>query len=147
MIRLARVLMGMIVIWPAAALVLHRAFDVDPWRLFSFAMYATPPRMGESFGLELFVPAPPGLDSSITVNIDGGAFVRLLPSGDVLTEARRFSEKRRSLGTLASSRPLANLVASQNQARRVVVRTTTLSLGTDHYLHKQTFNDMYDFSQ
>lgn len=82
-----RALLVFVAVWPAVTLGLQRWWDVDPWKLMSFGMYATPPRRPA----ELIVRAEV---------LRNGVWV------PVALDAEAFARDRQALGELASVEPL-----------------------------------------
>jgi hypothetical protein len=108
-----RLLQGLVVVlalWPAVQFTLTRTHDVNPWKLFGWAMYSVPgPR------LELRV---------IGLLADGRATLipRQAYGGDERREAARFFNYSAELGDLASSDALAQAVlAARPQLDAVVI--------------------------
>ncbi|GEM_PF-2596321 len=88
--RAAFAVLAFVAVWPAVATVLQLGFDVDPWKLMAFGMYAAPARRPEDF--------------AVTLTARRGAAWELL---ELPEETERFIRRRYTLGRLVS---LADLV-------------------------------------
>lgn len=129
---IARLVVGAVALWPLVALALAFTAGVDPWRLFSFGMYATPSRVGVAWHVQVLVD-------------DGAGFVPLVPRDEaLLAELGTFIERRRTLGRLASSRVVAEAVWRHVSAPRVRVLVHHLALDEHHRLIEHTDDDMYE---
>ncbi len=51
--RAAWAVLAFVAVWPAVTVVLQLGFDVDPWKLMAFGMYAAPARRPEDFAVSL----------------------------------------------------------------------------------------------
>ncbi|MDX2008586.1 MAG: hypothetical protein SFW67_00265 [Myxococcaceae bacterium] len=127
----ARLVIGAVAVWPLVTLALAFTAGVDPWRLFSFGMYATPSRVGAAWQLQVLVD-------------EGSGFVPLVPRDErLVTELGEFLERRRTLGRLASSREVARAVWRHHPAHRVRVLVHHLELNDQHHLIERTDDDVY----
>ncbi len=88
----AKGVLVVVALWPLVTLVLQRTFDVDPWKLMSFGMYAVPSRNVALMTLEAAVERQ-GAWVPVTVDRDDPRIEKLL------TEVA-------TLGALAKPRPL-----------------------------------------
>lgn len=130
--RLAQLVVAAVAGWPLVTLALARVADVDPWKLFSFGMYATPSRMGAAWQVQVLLEGPAG-------------WVPFVPDDEASTRAMGdFIERRRTLGRLVSSRPLADLVMSRISAPRVAVVVHHLELDDDDRLVERSERDVYE---
>jgi hypothetical protein len=100
-------------IWPLIHHVLVLRYDVDPWELFGWSMYAVP-----------------AARVSVAIDLERGDEVEpLRPLGDLFARVRAFARRRSALGVLASSEGLAReLLAADAQLDAVVVTTRWLVL-------------------
>ncbi len=100
-------------IWPLVHHMLVLRYDVDPWELFGWSMYAVP-----------------AARVAVAIDLERGDEVEpLRPLGDLFARVRAFARRRSALGTLASSESLAReLLADDAQLDAVVVTTRSLEL-------------------
>lgn len=104
--RIVTVALLAVALWPLVQMVLVRRYDVSPWKLAGWGMYATP-RFG-MIGMEIY-----GRSSS------SGDWQQLVaPSPDVRDAATAFLEQHRWLRGLASARDLAARVRAQHPGWR-----------------------------
>jgi len=114
--RLLLAALAVLALWPAIQLALVRTWDVNPWKLFGWAMYTQ---------------APPGLDTRVGLEGDDGTVWLprhgLAPAPRAALDAYR--ERRRALGRLASTDALGEAVhARYPEAKRVVVECRFVEL-------------------
>jgi hypothetical protein len=106
--RIVSVALLAVALWPVVQMVLVRRYDVSPWKLAGWGMYATP-RFG-MVGMEVY-----GRSSS------SGDWQQLVaPSPGVRDAATAFLEQHRWLRRLASSRELAGLVRAERPEWRQI---------------------------
>jgi hypothetical protein len=105
-VPVSRALLAFAALWPAVTLILQHQYDVDPWKLMSFGMYATAPRRPDALEVELSVRrgdqwCPASADLS------------------------RFKLWRQTLGRLVSVEPLFDELFRQPdvQSARIVIRS------------------------
>ena len=80
--------------WPGVTLLLQQVYDVDPWKLMSFGMYATPPRR------------PADLDVRLSVRRSAGWSE--VPAVVLASEVERFRQSKQALGALADPQAILN---------------------------------------
>jgi hypothetical protein len=119
--RLVLVLLGFIALWPAVTLALQARWDVDPWKLMGFGMYATPARRLEDFTLVVEVRR-------------GERWEQVELASE---EGTRFLARRRTWGRLASPEPMlrrlleasgANAASAELQFTRLNPRTARVTV-------------------
>ncbi|MDJ0847690.1 MAG: hypothetical protein QNK04_04815 [Myxococcota bacterium] len=115
--RLVSAFLVLFASWPGVHYALVRAYDVDPWKLFGWAMYC--------------VPGPMKTVRVILVDPSGGR--RRLDirryTEDEQRVVDRFRERRRSLGRLASPEPLAaGMLELHPSAAGAIVAVLTFEL-------------------
>jgi hypothetical protein len=100
-------------IWPLIHHMLVLRYDVDPWELFGWSMYAVP-----------------AARVAVAIDLERGDEVEpLRPLGELFARVRVFARRRSALGALASSESLAReLLADDAQLDAVVVTTRSLVL-------------------
>ena len=96
-VKRARVLFALIAAWPAVALGLQLGFDVDPWKLMGFGMYATPPRRPVDLRVRVEV-----------LTLEGWQDARVDESDPVLAS---FRGRQQALGEVADAQPLLEHVS------------------------------------
>jgi hypothetical protein len=106
--------------WPLCQHALVRVYGVDPWKLFGWAMYS--------------VPGPMKTVRVVLVDADGELrrldLRHYTPEEQALVD--RFRERRRALGRLASSEPLARGIFELHpEASGVFVPVLTFALDPD----------------
>ena len=116
--RLALALLGFCATWPLVTLWLQARFDVDPWKLMSFGMYAAPGRRAE--------------DLELTLTVERAGRWEPADEGAVPHEAAAYRRWRRTLGRLADAGPLgrALLLHTKAAAARIEVRERRLDVQT-----------------
>lgn len=123
--RLSRALWCVLAGWPGVTLVLQHVYDVDPWKLMSFGMYATPPRRPGDLEVRLSVRRAEGWSE--------------VPATALAAEVERFRQSKQALGTLAAPHAiLSRLIALpdvlearvQWRAPRLDRRTSQVSFAT-----------------
>lgn len=125
--QLARILVAFVACWPLVTLGLQVAWDVDPWKLMSFGMYATPGRRPEE------------LKVKVEVQKDGLWH-------EVAAEVRPLQKWRVTLGTLAPIEPLARAVCKREKAdkARVTLRWFRLDPNTARVVVKE---EVFDYQR
>ena len=113
--RVARALLVSAAVWPLVALALQHRWDVDPWKLMGFGMYATSARRPADLSVELYA-------RRATV------WSPVVLAGDL----ERFKRDRQALGELESVDPLLRRVLEETGAEtaRVVLRAPRLDAAT-----------------
>ncbi len=113
--RAARALLIFAAVWPCVTLWLQERFDVDPWKLMSFGMYAAPARRAA--------------DVELVVSVErGGAWVRV---AEPPAEGAEFRKWRRTLGRLTSHGALQRAVLAQSNATRARIEVRELRLDVE----------------
>ena len=110
--RAAIALLMFVAGWPAVTLVLQSRWDVDPWKLMSFGMYAAPARRVDDTRLTLEVRC-------------GGRWEQT----SLDAEAAHFLRWRRTLGALISTDRLAQALAASRpecDGTRITIRRFVL---------------------
>jgi hypothetical protein len=113
--RVARALLVFVALWPCVTLWLQARFDVDPWKLMSFGMYAAPAR--RPFDLTLLV----------SVERDG----RWEAAAEPPEAGAAYRRWRRTLGRLASHEALGRAVLAQTGAARARIEVRELRLDAE----------------
>lgn len=111
--RVARGLLVFVAVWPCVTLWLQARFEVDPWKLMSFGMYAAPGRR------------PSDLELSLSVEREG----RWEPVAEP-PEAVPYRKWRLTLGRLASHRDLGRALLARSGASRARLEVRELRLDT-----------------
>ncbi|MBL8954632.1 MAG: hypothetical protein JNK82_27895 [Myxococcaceae bacterium] len=109
---LARALLVFVTLWPCVTLWLQARFDVDPWKLMSFGMYAAPSRR------------PSDVELVLSVERDG-AWVQV---PEPVGEGTAFRKWRRTLGRLASHEALGRVLLTQTAAKQARIEVRELRL-------------------
>lgn len=114
---LARGLLVLVALWPLVTIVLQRTWDVDPWKLMSFGMYAVPSRRIESMQLAL------------SVRRDGGWEPVALSAASL-----NALDRRRTLGKLVPLRSFARRAMDESgtDAAKAILSTSRLDAATSH---------------
>lgn len=116
-------------LWPLVQHALVRAYGVDPWKLFGWAMYC--------------IPGPMKTVRVVLVDADGGLrrldLLRYTQEEQALVD--RFRERRRALGRLASAESLAGeMLALHPEAAGVFVPVLSFVLDPDTALLTPRFD-------
>jgi hypothetical protein len=113
--RISGTLLLLLALWPLVHRQLVVRYEVDPWRLFGFAMYCTPHHLAVNL-IDRSGPQPREI------------FRRDLPAS-LRPDYDRFVSRRKALGALESPDPLAReLLAAMPELTRLTVATTVSSL-------------------
>jgi len=122
----ARRVLGFVAVWPLVTLGLQAGWDVDPWKLMSFGMYAVPSRRPRDLVIQVEV-------------LERGAW-RALPAGALPEAAASFAVWRQTLGELVSPLPLVREVLSRRGAERVrlTLHSPRLDASTGRRTHRVT---------
>lgn len=106
---MSRALLTFVALWPLVTLVLQRQYDVDPWKLMSFGMYATAPRHPDTLEVELWVRRGE----------------QWFPA---TAELARFKRWRQTLGRLVSVEPLFEqlFLDPSVQSARIIIRSARI---------------------
>ncbi len=112
--RVASALLAFVALWPFVTLWLQARWDVDPWKLMSFGMYAAPGRR----------PA----DVRLAMTVQRGEAWEPVAEAEVPAEAAAFLEWRRTLGRLASPAALGRALLARAGATRARIEVRELRL-------------------
>ena len=110
-------------LWPLIHRDLVRRYDVDPWKLFGFAMYSVP---GPMKTVRVFPMSQAGRGQMLD-------FERYAPAEQRSVD--RFRQRRRALGRLASMEPLGQRMLELHpdwEGATVAVVTLALTISENH---------------
>jgi len=123
--RAVALLVAALALWPLVHFALTRAYGIDPWKYFGWAMYATPP--------------PSRSEVAVVVRSGSGDLTlsRAQLSGKSRLELERFQDRRARWGSLATPRLLATRLFDEHlDVRSITVVVTTPRLSPrDGYVY------------